>query len=138
MKYLSTFEELKDHTMKKIIKQNPLPGNLKGVIPSYPKLIKENKVMSKRKITGEDVAALLHGIHTHAEIIAQDTKYSKKQYRDKKINYQEHEKDLGKLYYSEEDLLPILKALGLPAPKWKYSIRLKEWKKHGLNKQKKW
>ena len=60
------------------------------------------------KITGEDVASLLHGIHEH------DIKRSK---------YTE------KIIYFEEDLLPVLEALGLPKPIWKESMSVKEWEK---------
>ena len=57
-----------------------------------------------KKINGEDVAALLHNIHEH------------------------HPKN-EKIIYYEEDLLPVLKALGLPKPKWKKSLAIEDWKK---------
>lgn len=61
-----------------------------------------------KPITGEDVAALLHNIHFH--------------YPDGGIF-------AGKIFYFEEDLLPVLEALGLPAPVWKKSMSVEEWKK---------
>jgi hypothetical protein len=65
----------------------------------------------KPSITGEDVAALLSNIHEH---------------------YPGEEgvhKLAGKIIYFEEDLLPVLEALGLPAPEWKKSMSVKQWKK---------
>ena len=35
----------------------------------------------------------------------------------------------GKIIYYEEDLLPILKAMGLPDPKWGKNLTIKEYKK---------
>lgn len=61
-------------------------------------------------ITGEDVAALLHHIHEHYP--------------------GEDGKGLGgKIIYFEEDILPVLKALGLPSPIWGKSISIKNWEK---------
>lgn len=65
-----------------------------------------------KPITGEDVAALLQGIHHH--------------------RYNEPgnpELDDADIIYYEEDLLPVLEALGLPAPIWGKSMSLEEWKK---------
>lgn len=61
-----------------------------------------------QKITGEELAGLLFHIHHH------DTKKG------------------DKIIYYEDDLLPILKFLGLPSPKWgkAYTIeQLKELRK---------
>ncbi len=57
-----------------------------------------------KKITGEDVAALLHNIH-------------------------EHDSKTEEIIYYEKDLLPVLKALGLPKPKWKKSLSIEDWRK---------
>lgn len=57
------------------------------------------------KITGKDVAALLHGIHRHDE-------------------------KTEEIIYREKDILPVLKALGLPDPKWELSMSVKQWKKY--------
>ena len=62
----------------------------------------------ENNITGEDVAALLHGIHEH---MPDGTTFA------------------GKIVYYEEDLLPILEALGLPAPVWGKSMSVEEFKK---------
>lgn len=78
----------------------------------------------KKKITGEDVAALLHGIHTHAGIIHHQIDHIISEGTREEIDEAE-----GKIYYAEDDLLPILKALGLPEPVWKNSVSLDEWLK---------
>ena len=68
--------------------------------------------MTKTKtheITGEDVAALLHQIH-------------------------DHDKKTEEIIYYENDLLPVLKALGLPKPVWKDSISVKKWLKNRKNR----
>ncbi len=80
-----------------------------------------------QEITGEDVAALLHHIHNHAELIAGDVRRA--QNKKGRISDEEIEKVEGKIYYAEEDLLPVLEALGLPAPVWKKSMSVEEWKK---------
>lgn len=56
------------------------------------------------KITGEELGGLLFNIHKH---IGKD----------------------GKIIYYEEDLLPILKAIGLPKPKWGDHLTITEFKK---------
>lgn len=56
-------------------------------------------------INGKDVAALLHGIHRHDE-------------------------ETEEIVYYEKDLLPVLKALGLPKPEWAMSLSIKQWKKY--------
>lgn len=58
-------------------------------------------------ISGEDVGALLHGIHRHIET----------------------EPMSSEIMYSEKDLLPVLEALGLPKPVWGKSLKLDEWKR---------
>lgn len=81
-------------------------------------------------ITGEDVAALLHGIHTHADLI--HSRVTMLQYNaiSDPVNWEEKADEAAEeIYYSEKDLLPVLEALGLPAPIWGKSISLKEWKK---------
>lgn len=60
--------------------------------------------MKIKRITGEDFAGLLFSIH-------------------------HHEKKSEKIIYYEDDLLPILKYLGLPKPKWGISKTLEELKK---------
>lgn len=60
--------------------------------------------MKLGKITGKDVAALLSGIHDH------------------------HPKT-GEIIYHEKDLIPVLKALGLPEPIWEQSMSIKQWEK---------
>lgn len=55
-------------------------------------------------LTGKEFAALLFAIH-------------------------EHDEATEKIVYFEEDLLPILKYIGLPEPEWGESITLKEFKK---------
>ena len=64
-----------------------------------------------QEITGEDVAALLHQIHQHDE-------------------------KTEEIIYYENDLLPVLKALGLPKPIWKDSMTIREWLKSRKNKDK--
>ena len=64
----------------------------------------------KHPVTGEDVGALLFGIHHH---YPSDEEHISK-------------KDSEKIFYFEEDLLPILKALGLPEPIWGKSKTLDE------------
>lgn len=63
----------------------------------------------KQQITGTDVAALLHGIH-------------------------EHDEKTEEIIYYEKQLLPVLKALGLPEPKWELSMSVKELKKYKKKK----
>lgn len=66
--------------------------------------------MTPEQISGEDVAALLHHIHEH-------------------YPGEDGIENGGKIIYFEDDLLPILEALGLPKPEWKRSISLKKWLK---------
>lgn len=63
-----------------------------------------------KEINGEDVAALLHHIHDHHP-------------------GEDGVGNGGKIIYFEEDLLPVLKALGLPEPIWKKSLSIKQWLK---------
>lgn len=58
--------------------------------------------------TGEDLAALLSGIH-------------------------QHHPATDDLIYFESDLLPVLKAFNLPDPIWGSNITLDEWKKRRSN-----
>ena len=67
------------------------------------------------EVTGKDLAALLFTIHTHDEATE-------------------------KIVYFEEDLLPILEAIGLPKPIWEGSMTegsmtVKEFKKKLKNKK---
>lgn len=57
-----------------------------------------------KNITGKELAALLHHIHTHASN--------------------------GCIVYPEKPLLKVLKAIGLPEPEWKESYSIAEWKKN--------
>ena len=72
------------------------------------------------KITGEDVAALLHHIHIHGDEIHKAVEFA---------GLEVLEEEQSTIYYAEEDLLPILEALGLPKPVWKHSMSITEWKK---------
>lgn len=64
----------------------------------------------KPNITGKDVAALLHHIHSH------------------------YPNEQGDIIYREKDLLPILEALGLPKPIWRESMSVAMWRaKRKLN-----
>lgn len=67
--------------------------------------IPRTRPRKKYSITGKDVAALLHRIH-------------------------EHDPKTGKIIYYEENLLPVLQQLGLPAPEWGLSTNIKEWRKY--------
>ena len=90
----------------------------------------------KCKIKGRDVAALLHPIHTHALEIEARVKWARKEM--KRRGSKEEECDdvmMSEIYYSEKELLPILKALGLPKPKWKLSMTIDQWKKYKKNKK---
>jgi len=71
------------------------------------------------KVTGEDVAALLHHIHSHGDEIHNDIEYA---------SLEDLEEFQSAIYYSEKELLPVLEALGLPKPIWKYSMSIEEWK----------
>lgn len=63
-------------------------------------------------ITGKELAGLLFSIHTH----------------DKKTE---------EIIYKEKDLLPILKAIGLPEPEWGECLTLKQFLKNKSKKIKK-
>ena len=66
----------------------------------------KNMTKSKtQEVTGEDLASLLFHIHSH------DLKTEE-------------------IIYYEKDLLPILKALGLPKPIWGDDISVKKWLKN--------
>lgn len=65
-------------------------------------------------ITGKELAGLLFSIHRH-------------------------DSDTEEIIYKEEDLLPILKAIGLPEPEWGECLTLKQFlklKKKSKNKSK--
>lgn len=79
-----------------------------------------------KKITGQVVAGLLFRAHTHAELIAERVKCSKKQLKKGEISKKEHEENIGAIYYSEEDLLSILEAVGLPKPEWEKNLKKKK------------
>ena len=72
--------------------------------------------LNNKPITGEDVAALLHGIQT---IVGEEFHYLED----------------GDIVFKEKDLLPVLGALGLPAPIWGKSMSIKEWKKSRDDKE---
>lgn len=88
--------------------------------------------MENNKPTGEDVGALLSGIHTHAELLLRWEKIKKSK---KYLIYPDQ------IIYKEVDLLPILEALGLPKPIWNKTTSVKEYLKQretivSLNKPK--
>lgn len=62
----------------------------------------EPKEKYKHPVTGHDVGALLFGIHEHYPTCKREMS-------------KEHGE---KIFYFEEDLLPILKAIGVPEPIW--------------------
>ena len=70
-----------------------------------------------KEITGEDVGALLHWIHAH--------------YPEKEKGHKLHIDTAsgGKIIFFEEDLIPVLEALGLPKPVWKHSMSIATWKR---------
>jgi hypothetical protein len=84
----------------------------------------------ENKITGEDVAALLHGIHTHGDMIQSKVFMLQHNAKEDPDNWEEKADEASEeIYYSEKDLLPVLEALGLPAPIWGKSLSIEEWKK---------
>lgn len=82
-----------------------------------------------KNITGKDVAALLHGIHTHAELLFEN-KSGENLPNGLKIL-----KNPDEIVYREKDLLKVLKALGLPEPEWELSMSVEEWKKQKRKKK---
>jgi len=58
-----------------------------------------------REVTAKELAGLLFNIH-------------------------QHDSETGEIIYKEKDLLPILKALGLPEPEWGSCITLEEFTKN--------
>ncbi len=57
----------------------------------------------KQKITGKELGSLLFNIH--------------------------HHKEDGRIIYLEDDLLPLLKAIGLPEPIWGENMTLEQFLK---------
>ncbi len=70
------------------------------------KLSEKNNNTTPIKITGKELAGLLHGIHEH-----------------------EPNMEDGKIIYYEKDLLKIFKLLGYPSPAWEISLEIKSFKR---------
>lgn len=74
------------------------------------------------KVTAEHLGGLLFSIHSHIGEFVKDKKHLRKS--------MVKNKDGGDIIYKEDDLIEVLKVLGLPEPKWGLCITVDKYKEY--------